>query len=501
MGRRHVAAFAALVAGTALPRGTFGELVELRRWRQNPSVHLEMNARAGELSWRRYGKATKITCAVNASELPAGAMEALGLSLAAPTKVMPLETAEAVDLSAFSVERVHDYANTQYSGLVFFGKLGQNVDLILDSGSSDLWVSFDKFRGSNQLLALRGKDPAIVAIQYGIGEIQGPLVSDRVTFGGVVVEQQSFVVQIGEIGLDNVNADGVLGLGLPLLSHTGVTLLQNLQAQGITTLCVRLTGTESGSFIALGPPQEEWYEPGSLVYAPLAAGGWWGFPGVMVLPPGPSTNQLLLKGTMILDSGTSFITVPQSYYQPLLRSLLGDHINSCEQNPMGIRICPCSVAASANRLIVYAGTVLDYGTFTVEPADIFAPAGIPGQPGMCMLEVQPTPDMLPIILGDTFLRTVLAVLDVGGERVGLARQRTRAEAATSANALPRAGFALGLEPSDDLLSARALWVLGAAGACALFASGCALVVLAFQRLAWKRPAKLGDEDPVVYRQF
>ena len=44
---------------------------------------------------------------------------------------------------------------------------------------------------------------------------------------------------------------------------------------------------------------------------------------------------------------------------------------------------------------------------------------------MCILEVTPTADSLPFLLGDTFLRKVVAVFDAGNKRVGLARRTGR----------------------------------------------------------------------------
>jgi len=58
--------------------------------------------------------------------------------------------------------------------------------------------------------------------------------------------------------------------------------------------------------------------------------------------------------------------------------------------------------------------------FPIQPSELLTPTS-PGSDS-CVLEVQPIMDGMPFILGDTFLRTVAAIFDTSGPRIGLARR-------------------------------------------------------------------------------
>lgn len=77
----------------------------------------------------------------------------------------------------------------------------------------------------------------------------------------------------------------------------------------------------------------------------------------------------------------------------------------------------------------------------MSPVDLFQPTGIPSPDTsrstgvaeqMCLLEAMPTNENMPFLLGDTFLRKVVAVFDGKNKRVGLARRGGGGNAASEA---------------------------------------------------------------------
>jgi len=53
----------------------------------------------------------------------------------------------------------------------------------------------------------------------------------------------------------------------------------------------------------------------------------------------------------------------------------------------------------------------------IYPEDIFLETN-----GICILELQPANENMPLVLGDTFLRTVAAIFDIDGLRIGMAQR-------------------------------------------------------------------------------
>jgi cathepsin D len=130
--------------------------------------------------------------------------------------------------------------------------LGQSFDVILDTGSSDLWVastqcaigcpagtatynpsSSSNFKSTSQS----------VSITYGSGAVKGNAGSDTVSMGGFTVQSQTFreqcivsvfshlimlhsvVTQQVSSGLLTQSLSGLLGLGFKSIANTGYVLL------------------------------------------------------------------------------------------------------------------------------------------------------------------------------------------------------------------------------------------------------------------------------------
>ncbi|KAF9556704.1 acid protease [Agrocybe pediades] len=126
-----------------------------------------------------------------------------------------------------------------FLGTVNIGTPPQPFSVVLDTGSSDLWVAntncpncppnqrvFDPTKSST----FKGASSAAVAsapevtIQYGQGAVLGTLASDTVSMGSFSIDQQTF------LSVDRVSSDlaqsateGIMGLAFNAIASTGAT--------------------------------------------------------------------------------------------------------------------------------------------------------------------------------------------------------------------------------------------------------------------------------------
>eukprot|EP00930_Biecheleria_cincta_P095303 TRINITY_DN87281_c0_g1_i1.p1 TRINITY_DN87281_c0_g1~~TRINITY_DN87281_c0_g1_i1.p1 ORF type:complete len:221 (-),score=49.35 TRINITY_DN87281_c0_g1_i1:25-687(-) len=192
---------------------------------------------------------------------------------------VPADAALATSLAAV-VEPLKDLSNTQYLALVSVGTPPQSIEVIMDTGSSDLWVRARSFNPKASSTARRSGWQS--SITYGQGSIAGDVVEDIVRIGDAQVTGQPFLLVAS--GLNEVVSDGVLGLAMPGLSHTGETMLQNLQRQaGITLFSLLLSGPHGKSCMVLGMPHPSWYQASTLTWVPAVTGLWWAFEANLVV--------------------------------------------------------------------------------------------------------------------------------------------------------------------------------------------------------------------------
>lgn len=347
----------------------------------------------------------------------------------------------------FAPEPLEDVQGVEYIAAVEVGTPGQLVKVILDTGSSDLWIASSHFTaalsGTVYCLGHGVTDNSwsgcgrSADIHYGVGSVQGDLLVDRLRLGSCSLKSQGFLLATSVSNLDLSYFDGVLGLAFPALSNTRTaTVLEQLGAQaGVSVFSFHITGEGDVSTFGLGMPRESWYMPGTLVYSPVPVEGWWTFEGALAV----GSAILLDNSLFALDTGTSYLTLPLSVLHTFLEALLGsEQLQQCTFEHNVVR-CPCSLKDTANiTYVAFVGRM-----FPIFPEDLFTESF---DISACIVEVQVSNNNLPLILGDTFLRTVLPVFDAGVPRVGLGlradhvpqlpstRERLRRD-----SALPRTG--------------------------------------------------------------
>ncbi|KAI0358629.1 acid protease [Trametes cingulata] len=124
--------------------------------------------------------------------------------------------------------------DNSYIGSVSIGTPPQNFKVVLDTGSSDLWVAstdclscgqtppFDPTKSSSlQAVTSASGSQQTVRIRYGSGQVAGILASDTVTMAGFTVNPQNLVVveQMTD-GLLDGDVSGIMGLAFQALAST-----------------------------------------------------------------------------------------------------------------------------------------------------------------------------------------------------------------------------------------------------------------------------------------
>ncbi|PPQ65448.1 hypothetical protein CVT26_000100 [Gymnopilus dilepis] len=125
--------------------------------------------------------------------------------------------------------------DSSYFGSISIGSPAQNFDVILDTGSSDLWLASDTCTDCDPSTPLfqTSKSTSLqpsnslnsqVVIRYGSGSVAGNLASDTVTMGGFTISQQTFlVVDRLTSGLLDGSVSGIMGLAFQSIASTRAT--------------------------------------------------------------------------------------------------------------------------------------------------------------------------------------------------------------------------------------------------------------------------------------
>ncbi|KAF8997399.1 aspartic peptidase domain-containing protein [Cyathus striatus] len=107
-------------------------------------------------------------------------------------------------------------ADTSYFGSVSIGTPSQSFNVILDTGSSDLWTSTLK-----QLTTANSPE---TQIQYGTGQVAGAMVSDTVSMGGFTIADQTFLA-VDDVSQELLfgSVSGIMGLAFSAIASTQAT--------------------------------------------------------------------------------------------------------------------------------------------------------------------------------------------------------------------------------------------------------------------------------------
>lgn len=319
----------------------------------------------------------------------------------------------------------------QYYGSISVGTPAKSYDVILDTGSSDLWLaSSDCQIGCSSVTNAYDSSASSsfttqnqpIDIQYGSGEVAGVIGNDTVSMQGFTVKAQGFGV------MDQLSANvlqstlsGLMGLAWPALAQSGATpfwqaainagdwqdpLFGFYLARYIDDANAQTTETNGGS-MDLGFANTDHYS-GNINYIDLAGENYWLIPlqGITV-----GKNKLNPGGNAAIDTGTSLIGGPTSAMSQIYAQIPNAEAGTGDLD--GYYVFPCSDSPSVS--LTFGGQ-----SYTIEAEDFARPADESGE--QCFGSFFPLDinDVVSWIVGDSFLKNVYSVYRASPASVGFA---------------------------------------------------------------------------------
>ncbi|RMC09966.1 hypothetical protein DUI87_12756 [Hirundo rustica rustica] len=189
-------------------------------------------------------------------------------------------------------ERLYDYMNAQYYGVVSVGTPPQRFTVVFDTGSSNFWVPsayciseacrvHQKFKSFKSDSYEHGGEA--FSLQYGSGQLLGIAGKDTLQISNISIKGQDFGESVFEPGTTFVLAhfDGVLGLGYPSLAVGNALpvfdsiMNQHLVEEPIFSFYLkRGDDTENGGELILGGIDHSLYK-GSIHWVPVTEKSYW----------------------------------------------------------------------------------------------------------------------------------------------------------------------------------------------------------------------------------
>lgn len=231
-----------------------------------------------------------------------------------------------------------NYLNAQYFTEIQLGTPGQSFKVILDTGSSNLWVPsedcsslacFLHSKYAHDSSSTYKANGSSFSIQYGSGAMEGYVSQDTLAIGDLIIPKQDFAEATSEPGLAFAfgKFDGILGLAYNTISvNKIVPPVYNAIEQGLLEeprfafyLGDTSKNEEDGGVATFGGIDEDLYT-GKVVDLPVRRKAYWevAFEGIGL---GDEYAELTKTGAAI-DTGTSLITLPSSLAE-IINSKIG----------------------------------------------------------------------------------------------------------------------------------------------------------------------------------
>jgi len=339
-------------------------------------------------------------------------------------------------------------ADSSYYGSLAIGTPPVSYNVILDTGSSDLWVadsscitgcgSVPTFNPT-QSSSFQNSSKAF-SIQYGTGEAAGTLGQDTIQMAGFSVANQVFAV-CDEVssGLLNNPVSGLMGLAWNTIASSGATpfwqTLAGSSAWDSPVMAFQLTrfvddqnaeALEAGGAFNMGFVNQSLYT-GTIDFQNIPSGqeSWWLLPMTSMTVQGNSVT--LPTGTdsySAIDTGTTLVGGPSSAIQAIFAQIPGSAAGT--GNYENYFTYPCDTQVNVS--ISFGGP-----SWSISPEDFKLTQVSDSQCVGAFFEMTTGSSAPAWIVGDTFLKNVYSVFRFSPPSVGFATLSSTATAENDVN--------------------------------------------------------------------
>lgn len=341
-----------------------------------------------------------------------------------------------------------------YSVNASVGTPGQQVQLVLDTGSSDIWFFGANSCDSSTSDCLGGTyDPSksssvqiqnpkgTFSIQYGTegSNVTGNYITDDFSVGGASVKNLTMAyatyaayVPTGVMGIGFDTNEAITQDGTqPYQNFVDVLVSQKVIDTKAYSLWLNDLESSSGSCLFGGYDTKKFTgdlltvdiqpdeQSGQLTSMTVA----WTNLTVSTSSGTKKITPSNFQQAALLDSGTTLTILPDDIYEELFDFF------QAQSDSQGDAIVDCGLLDSATGSLDFTFGGSDGPVIKVPFSEFALPAiGTDGKwltfndgSLACVLGIQGTQDELPVILGDTFLRSAYVVYDLDNKQISLAQ--------------------------------------------------------------------------------
>lgn len=316
-----------------------------------------------------------------------------------------------------------------YLAEISIGTPPRKFKVILDSGSADTWVMLPQCR-SSQNSAEGCNHPSLNAasstlhmtntnfkVSYGTGSVQGVLIKEDITIGGLLLRQHTFggvTSASKEFTSSNIPFDGLMGTAKSSLSSQKVmTPIEAMAKAGLISGAFigyslgRVSDNQNIGQATFGGVDQTKFTGNLTMFRNVNTKGFWEGEMATILVNG----QVVLKQkTGILDTGTTLIIAPPADAQALHARIPG-----ASSDGKGGYLIPCTNKAKV---------ALSFGgvPFEINPVDLTFQPTTTDLSANCISAISSGTVGGPNqwLLGDTFLKNVYFATDATHNEMGMA---------------------------------------------------------------------------------